>query len=194
MPISAILFRFMKHIRTSLATGIALVAFLIPTSSAAYLTPFDVLLGDDLYLPPAQREAEDRVAAQQAASAERREREQEANYRAQHGAPEEPALMEDEEELHGSAPEVGGETDERLEALEAENEALWYELELLLEDDEDEREVLSAEMHGGAPLLPRSPRPLAPTGAGTVAAMGAIALAMGWTLKRSGKGEIRITK
>jgi hypothetical protein len=66
----------------------ALIAIALPQSALAYLSPEDVLLNRDLFMPPSAREAQERNALQTEESSARREREQERAFALQHPEPE----------------------------------------------------------------------------------------------------------
>lgn len=80
----------------------ALIFITLPQSTFAYLSPEDVLLNRDLYLPPSAREAQGRSTLQTQETAARREREQQRAFEAQNPTP---VVDVVEEPLHGAAPE-----------------------------------------------------------------------------------------
>ncbi len=84
-----------------IALTTALLALIIPQSALAYLSPEDVLLNRELFMPPSAREAQSRTTLQTEESAARREREQERAFELQN-----PIIEEDiiDEPLMGSAP------------------------------------------------------------------------------------------
>jgi hypothetical protein len=175
----------LKH--TFLA-GLALLSLTVAPSAYAYLTPEDVLLNKELYLPPTKRESDIRVARQSRESAERREREQEVLFGAQHSSEssEEASLPAATSESN-SAADTGQLTDEELRLLRT--------VRLLDRVDRNQNILLYGNRllpmqvdaaHGGAPLTP--------TGAG--GALSAITMigAVGWTIWRAKRGKVIIAK
>lgn len=71
----------------SLRIGLALLALAFPLPASAYLLPEDVLENNQYLLPPTHTEAPVRVRNQQKTSEERRKREQNAYFAAQHPEP-----------------------------------------------------------------------------------------------------------
>lgn len=84
-----------------LRIGLALLAFGLPLSAEAYLLPEDVLENNQYLLPPTHMEAPGRVRMQQKVSAERREREQETYFAAQHPEPPQEEDFADFEDADG---------------------------------------------------------------------------------------------
>lgn len=80
----------------------ALIAIALPQSALAYLSPEDVLLNRELFMPPSAREAQGRNALQKEESNARREREQARAFELQHPVVEEVY----EEPLQAAAPEM----------------------------------------------------------------------------------------
>ena len=94
------LYNTMMIRKITLLTAFILIA--LPQSTLAYLSPEDVLLNRELYLPPSAREAQDRSALQAQETAARREREQQRAFEAQKPAPTVDVI---DEPLHGAAPQ-----------------------------------------------------------------------------------------
>ena len=86
--------------KTTLLMAFILIA--LPQSALAYLSPEDVLLNRELYLPPSAREAQDRSSLQAQETAARREREQQRAFEQQNPTPAADVI---EEPLHGAAPQ-----------------------------------------------------------------------------------------
>ncbi|OIO55260.1 hypothetical protein AUJ46_01675 [Candidatus Peregrinibacteria bacterium CG1_02_54_53] len=159
-------------------------------AALAYLSPEDVLLNKELYLPPTQREAADRVDAQTRESAERREREQEILFKAQRSS--ESSSFEAvpmPAEGNGAAPEqyTGSFSPEDLRLLQT--------IRLLDRVQRNQQVVLYGDrllpmqvdtLHGGAPL--------APTGAGGILSGLTMVGAVGWTLLRARKGKVIVER
>ena len=146
---------------------VSLAVLLAPITAAGYLLPEDVLMGNDTYIPPANRDTRDRVLKQSADSAQRRQKEWEEEYARQHPEPP-PAEYGDEgielEEREGSP------------AVESSDMELLRTIRLLNRIDENQQTI----RHEGAP-------PLAPTGAPAVISAIIMIGAVGWTLWRAGK-------
>ncbi len=80
----------------------ALTALATPaTVLAAYMSPEEVLLNQELYMPPSVRDSQSRIDMQAQESAARREREQQRAFELQHPTPEPEPVPSDD--LHGSA-------------------------------------------------------------------------------------------
>lgn len=191
-----ILYNTLMHSSKITLSAIAL-GILMPLQGLAYFTPEDVLLSKEFFLPPSSRETQDRIARQVTQSADRREREQDIIFDAQHVA--ELREFNDDELLGGgldsgdtlraAAPDslqaLGGLDASDLELLQAVRLLERREGRLLdrvntnqqfLQYYGDRPEFL----HSGAP-------PLAPTGAGGVLAAVTMIGAVGWTLRRAHK-------
>ncbi len=170
-----------------LLTLLALATFL-PLPAQAYLTPEEVLESSDFITPPPNaRNAAAARAAQEAQYDARaiEEADAEAEQAAQESSPDDNTI----DDLHGSADEedvidwTPDGTD--LSAEERRNERVLDRVERNRLDDMAQNDggvVLrgSADqesLHGGAPL--------APTGAGTVVAILAIAAATGFTIRKA---------
>lgn len=143
----------------------------------AYLSPEDVLLNKALYLPPEARESQDRVAAQSRVSAERRTREQEILFDAQHPTAEASSTSQGTTDAT-SAEDL---------SLTAEDLNLLRTIRLLNRVDQNQRVLQYGgraltgdlqDLHGGAP-------PLAPTGAGGALSAIVMVSATLWTLWRA---------
>jgi len=86
--------------KTTFLTALMIIA--LPQSAMAYLSPEDVLLNRELFMPPSAREAQGRNALQAEEASARREREQQRSFELQHPVVEE----EYSEPLQAAAPEV----------------------------------------------------------------------------------------
>jgi len=169
--------------KLTLLTALILVA--LPQSTFAYLSPEDVLLNRDLYLPPSAREAQARSTLQTQETAARREREQERAFEAQNPTPV-PAADTIEEPLHGAAPQqpavpegyiavpinstyngqqVYGAAPGQQNSQDAANLELLRTVRLL--DRVNQNQVAATTQFQGQTLHSGAPD-LAPTGAGTV--------------------------
>lgn len=156
------------------------------STALAYMSPEDVLLNRELYLPPTTRETSERTARQAQESAERREREQEILFKAQHSS--EAAEPEDVSALsgvYGAAPENG------TESLSADDLRLLQTIRLLDRVQRNQQVVLYGNrllpmqvdtLHGGAPL--------APTGAGGMLSGLTMLGAVTWTILRARRGKV----
>lgn len=139
-----------------------------PTTALAYLLPEDVLRGNDLYIPPRNRDTKDVVERQAYNSAERRKEEWEIEYERQHPTPPEPEpIAAEEDKKEGAAMML---TSDAMELLRT----------VRLLERVDQQQALR---HTGAP-------PLAPTGAPAVLAAMAIVSAAGWTVLKSGRKKV----
>lgn len=154
----------------SLSIMLLATAIFAPITAQAYLLPEDVLMGNDLYVPPSTRDAQQRAEDQAALSAERREAEQAAEFARQHPAPPpEPEVSNTDNDI---PLDMGVNVNLGTEELE-----LLRTIRLLDRVDRNQYIV----QHSGAP------QPLAPTGAGGILASITMIGAVGWTLKRAGK-------
>ncbi len=167
---------------TLLTTG-TFLGILIPQIALGYITPEEVLLNRELYLPPSAREAGMRTDIQAQESDDRRAQEQEDYFDAQY--PEEEEEVITEPELHESAPDEESE-------LSEEDRTLLESLRLLtrVQDNQEttklQQQILyltgqQQNMHAGAPL--------APTGAGSVLAVLTAVGAIVWTLWKARRSE-----
>ncbi|MFH0770075.1 MAG: hypothetical protein V1926_01720 [Candidatus Peregrinibacteria bacterium] len=169
----------MKHtllfraISSILLSGALLV---IPTMTAAYLIPEDVLLRSDLALPPTTREAGDRTLQQSEVSAERREAIQAAEFARQHPAP--PEVPEEK------APET-----ETME-MSATDRQLLSTLRLLGRVS-NQQQVLYLNAHAGAPI---GGQPLSSTGAGGILTAIVMLGAVSWTMLRAKRWQVYAKK
>lgn len=148
---------------------LALVLF-APVTARAYLLPEDVLMGNDLYIPPRTRDANQRAEDQASESAARREAEQAAEFERQHPTP--PPQPQGASSSNYDIPMDMG-VNVTLEGGELE---LLRTIRLL--ERVDRNQFVS--QHAGAP-------PLAPTGAGGIIAVMTMVGAVGWTLRKAGK-------
>lgn len=173
----------MKH----LLLGTTLLFCLLPAPAArAYISPEDVLLNKELYLPPTKRESDERVTQQARESEDRREREQEIIFRSQHSSEASSVSVAVQSEENGAAPDES--------SLSAEDVRLLQTIRLLDRVQRSQQVMLYGNrmlplqadaLHGGAPL--------SPTGAGSILSVLTMAGAVGWTLLRARKGKV-ITK
>lgn len=178
-----LLFHRLPYRRRVAAIVIAglLIAFTGSVQTAyAYLTPEEVLLSEELYLPPRTREALDRVDRQQRVSNVRRNREQETLFPLEF--PTEMPSMEESyttSSMNGSFDELGAFDMELLRTLR------------LLERVEARQQVLpyGESLHSGAPASAYQRPDLAPTGPGSILSVLAMMGALGWTLRRAKKAE-----
>ncbi|MBU0458350.1 hypothetical protein KJ652_01900 [Patescibacteria group bacterium] len=134
-----------------------------PITAHAYLLPEDVLMGNDTYVPPSNRDSRDRVLQQSADSAERRQAEWEVEYEKQHPTPppvEEEIYLESE----GNPVDLSGNDIDLLRTIR-----------LLNRIDQNQATI----SHSGAP-------PLAPTGAPAILSALTMLGAVTWTMKRAG--------
>jgi hypothetical protein len=168
--------------------AILLMSLSMASNALAYISPEDVLLNKELYLPPTKRASDDRVSEQSRESADRREREQEILFGAQHSSEASSvSAVPMPVEGNGSAPEVGSLSSEDLKLLQT--------IRLLDRVQRNQQVVLYGDrmlpmqadsLHGGAPL--------APTGAGGILSGLTMVGAIGWTLLRAKKGKVMIAR
>jgi hypothetical protein len=174
---------------TALALGV-----LIPLQGIAYFTPEDVLLSNEFFLPPTARESQNRTTAQQERAALRREREQETLFAEQRpinvlGEDAFADILQDGETVHSAAPAVTlTEKDiellNTLRLLDSREQRLLdrvYTNQTILQYYGDRPEFF----HGGAP-------PLSPTGLPGVLSAVLMVGAVGWTLRRAGRGTMAV--
>lgn len=149
----------------------ALALIALPFGAAAYSSPESVLFDEvETHMaapPPIHRETGDRQEEQRKKSQERREREWAENFARQHPKPVATEESKETEESEG--------TDETEEPTGMTIEP-WEDPTRILNDENDDV------LHNGAPL--------APTGLGTWAAVGAILAATGWTIRRAKPGKL----
>ena len=171
-----------------LCGAILLLSLSVAPAALAYLSPEDVLLNKELYLPPTTRESSDRVSRQADESAERRDREQEILFGAQHSSEESSvATVPMPVENNGAAPAESSFSADDLKLLQTirlldrvqrnQQTTLYGERVLSLQSDS---------LHGGAPL--------APTGAGGIVSAITMVGAIGWTLLRAKRGKVIIAE
>ncbi|MFH0851605.1 MAG: hypothetical protein V1876_02550 [Candidatus Peregrinibacteria bacterium] len=168
--------------------ALLLISLSVAPAALAYLSPEDVLLNKELYLPPTTRETSDRVTQQSRESADRREREQEIIFNAQHSSKESGvAAVPPPVEGNGAAPAEGSLSQDDLRLLQT--------IRLLDRVQRNQQIVLygnrmlpmqADSLHGGAPL--------APTGAGGILSGIVMVGAVGWTLLRARRGKVVIAK
>jgi len=174
----------MMTVKHTFLIGIALLSLSTAPVASAYLTPEDVLLNKELYLPPTKREGGERITEQSRISAERRAREQEVIFGAQKSS--EVSSVENvlpAAPAEGSAAMQGGvASDEDLRLIQT--------LRLLDRVDRNQNILLYGNrmlpmqvdaMHGGAPL--------APTGAGGILSAITMVGAVGWTMLRAKRAK-----
>ncbi|MBU0767201.1 hypothetical protein KKF55_05520 [Patescibacteria group bacterium] len=164
----------MHPLKSTLARTLSIlflsIAIFAPATANAYLLPEDVLMGNDLYLPPRTRESQQRAEDQTAASAVRREAEQAAEFERQHPAP-------SPEPVAPSSSDYDIPIDMGVNVNLGSNEMELLRTIRLLERVDKNQYVVQ---HAGAP-------PLAPTGAGGILATITMLGAVGWTLRHAGK-------
>ncbi len=173
-----------KHILRGTLIILGLVA---APAALAYLSPEDVLLNKELYLPPTKRESDTRVEQQTRESADRREREQEILFNTQRSSEASSvASVPMPLEGNGAAPEG---------SISAEDYRLLETIRLLDRVQRNQQVVLyggrmiplqADTLHGGAPL--------APTGAGGILSGITMIGAVGWTIWRAKKGKVMIAR
>lgn len=189
--------------KTTLLTALALIA--LPSTALAYVTPEDVLLNRELFLPPSAREAQDRNHLQAEESAARREREQERAFELQ-----QPAIEEIDEPLQAAAPAepampalpagyvavpvnnlygqaLFGAAPTQTPTLDAANLELQRTMRLLGRVNQNQ-----AINQFQAQILHSSADDLAPTGAGTVLAIMVLAVTAFFIVRSSRKEEALI--
>lgn len=175
----------MKHL---LLGAILLLSLSVAPVAQAYLSPEDVLLNKELYLPPTRREADERVNQQSRESADRREREQEILFETQRSSESSAAVVPAPSDGNGAAPDEMG-------SLSAEDMRLLQTIRLLDRVQRTQQVVLYGDrmlplqadsLHGGAPL--------APTGAGGVLSAVTMLGAVGWTMLRARKGKVVVAR
>lgn len=175
----------MMTLKHTLLIGIACVSLGAAPAASAYLSPEDVLLNKDFYLPPTVRESDERVTRQVRTSAERREREQEIIFGAQQSS-----VQESEKAAAPAAPEASVTATEGNGQATEEDLRLIRTLRLLDRVDRNQNILLYGNRvlpmqvdaaHGGAPL--------APTGAGGIVSAMTMAGAVGWTIWRSRRAK-----
>lgn len=166
---------------------ILILCLSVAPAALAYVSPEEVLLNKQLYLPPTTRESLDRVTGQSRESADRREREQEIIFRAQHSSEASSvASVPMPVEGNGAAPEG---------AISADDYRLLQTIRLLDRVQRNQQVMLYGDrvlslqedaLHGGAPL--------APTGAGGILSGITMIGAVGWTLWRAKRGKVMIAR
>ncbi|MDD5103038.1 MAG: hypothetical protein PHX93_01410 [Candidatus Peribacteraceae bacterium] len=174
-----------KHI---LRGALLILGLSMAPAALAYLSPEDVLLNKELYLPPTTRETLDRVSTQARESAERREREQEIIFNSQHSSEaSSAAVVPAPVEGNGAVPAEGSLSKDDLRLLQT--------IRLLHRVQRNQQVVLYGDrmlpmqadaLHGGAPL--------APTGAGGILSGLTMIGAVGWTLLRAHRGKVVIAR
>jgi len=194
------IFLYNTLMRSSKIIFIGIIAgIMLPLQGIAYFTPEDVLLSKEFFLPPTAREGEDRIERQVTTSTERREREQDIIFDAQHVAELRELgdtdllgeTLNSDETLRAAAPGtinvLGGLDASDLELLQT-IQLLQSRENRLLNRVNTNQQVLQYYgnqpnvLHGGAPLL-------APTGAGGILAAVTMVGAVLWTLRRAHKAE-----
>lgn len=179
------------NLKTALWT-LAMLGMLLPATTVAqnYMSPEEVLLNKEVYLPPHQgKDARNRQIEQQETSAERREREWAEEYARQHPAAPEPETPVEEvpaeEETESAIILPEGISQEDFDLLQAIKLIERRRTERILRFGTSEVVEGSlddvASTHSGAPL--------APTGAGLWLAAFAIVAAILWTMRRAKKSE-----
>ena len=137
-----------------------------PVTTSAYVTPEEVLFQNDFFFPPTNRDADERAGAREAERLENFSQRQRSDL-AERNPTEFPSLEDVLASLAGAIESIDKGTaspDEKRDIR-------------LLERIERRQTSLPQTLNSGAPL--------APTGAGTFIATGAIAAAAMWTLWRA---------
>lgn len=138
-----------------------------PTTILAYSTPEEVLFQNDFFFPPTNRDAEARVQKQKEERLERFKKQQEKDLQ-------EPSPVEPTPSLE----ETLASLNDALESIEQQNTPdARRDTRLLERIERREQPTALPSRHSGAPL--------APTGAGSVVAVGAILAAALWTIRRA---------
>lgn len=165
-----------------LTAAILLLGVLSAPAALAYTSPEDVLLNKDLYLPPTARGADDRISQQNRESADRRAREQEILFKEQSSA----SVAAEAPAEHPGAGD-GSATAIDPGSLSASDIKLLSTLRLLTRVEQSQRVLQygSRTLQDGTVL--HAGAPLAPTGAGSIAAAVLMTGAMAWTLWRAKK-------
>jgi hypothetical protein len=141
-------------------------ALLAPSSAYAYATPEEILFEHSFFIPPTQRDAEDRIIARRKQSAEQKKKDQAEWIAAQHV----------DDSLESAIAELATAIESLNEEKEPQTAA----------DRRTERLVMRVERNAPyADQRARSNAPLAPTGAGTAVAAFSIFAAVGWTLRKA---------
>lgn len=172
----------LKH---TLLIGIACIGLGVAPAAGAYLSPEEVLLNKDFYLPPTMRESGERVTRQVRTSTERREREQEIIFGAQQSSE-----QENDRAAAPAAPVESTTAAEGNDQATDEDLRLIRTLRLLDRVDRNQNILLYGNRalpmqvdaaHGGAPL--------APTGAGGILSAVTMVGAVGWTILRAKRAK-----
>jgi hypothetical protein len=168
--------------RYTFQKALATLAFLLPLSASAYLTPEEVLLHDDFYAPPTAREAQDRVEGQAKASSDRREQIQEPYF-------------EEQRKLHSNTEDGEPQPETSEETTSGEGNFSTLEMELLrtirLLKRVEQNQHASFNIDENGNVLHSGAGPLAPTGAGAVMSAVLMLGAGAWTLRKAKKAEDR---
>ncbi|MDD4628030.1 MAG: hypothetical protein PHE68_01390 [Candidatus Peribacteraceae bacterium] len=164
-----------------LTSAILLLGVLSAPAALAYTSPEDVLLNQNLYLPPTTRGATDRVNQQNRESAERRAREQEILFKSQSSE-----SVAETSSAHPSADD-GSATAIDPGSLSPSDLKLLGTIRLLNRVEQSQRVLQygSRTLQDGTVL--HAGAPLAPTGAGSILLATTMTGAMGWTLWRAKK-------
>lgn len=185
--------------KTKIVTTAVLTLLLLPSSAMAYTSPESFLIHRDAYLPPSARDASSRTQMQYKESAARRDREQARAFSLQHPIVDEPV----EEVVHAAAPQMqmptgnvvyaipvqGGATGfpqmfgaaPMQQGMDSANLELARTMRLLSRVNQNQASAQLAQvLHSGADDL-------APTGAGSIAAMLTMLGAVGCTMWRAQK-------
>ena len=176
---------------TTLLLGLAIPA----TSAVAYYTPEEVLMNQDLFLPPTPRETQDRSSLQASEAAARRAREQEAAFALQRPRKEEPGTLVVEEPAPAAQPAIyaipmmpGGDfawpgmTSNTTADLE-----LLRTIRLLGRVNQNQQSQQITQVLGEAGILHSGAgfKPLAPTGAPAILSALIMIGAVAWTMMRA---------
>ena len=158
----------MSFILLTVATLLALS----PITSSAYVTPEEVLFQNEFFFPPTGRDADERVRAQKEDRLDKFLERQKKDL-AERNPAESPSL----EEVLASLADAIGSIDKGKTMTSEEKQDI-----RILERIERRQTSLPQTLNSGAPL--------APTGAGTFIATGAIAAAALWTLRRARRMQV----
>lgn len=181
----------------------ACMTFFLPQMTLAYVSPEEVLLNKDMYMPPEARRAGERTELQAAEAAARRDREQEAAFALQHPEPFAEASSSSSETMYGAAPsgwpagfvavpiQVGGSTIPMMQMMGStttqSNLDVNANLELLRTMRLVSRVNQNQTIGDGGDVLHAAARPLAGSGPGAVLSAMTMAGSVLWTLRRAGK-------
>jgi len=179
----------------------ACTAFLLPQVALAYLSPEQVLLNKDMYLPPEPRDSQNRKDLQTQETAARRDREQEAAFTLQHPSSSSESSSSDDG-LHGAAPgwpagfvavpiQIGGSTIPMMQMMGATTTQSSLDVNANLELLRTMRLVSRVNQNQGVLESPESlhgsGKPLSSSGPGAILSAVTMVGSVFWTLRRAGK-------